>query len=213
MNISTDFGVWIAFILTMAVFSGVFKENLFFKIAESLFIGVSAGYFASVWFLSIMEPAFNDILENNQLLLIPVLSGFLLFLPSKKDKWNLSVIPAGFILLLYVAMNFVVYFEAYIYEMVFSSVIPLVVFNDNGSIVWDLTINSLVSVVGVVSVLVFLFSRQHSSSKSVRVVGNTGRFYLLVAMGTCFGYTLVSRIILLAGRVDFILRDFLGIAF
>ncbi len=213
MNISTDISIWIAAFLTIAVLSGVYKDNPFYKFAEAVFTGVSAGYFGCIWLLSVLMPAFDDIAAGQHLLIVPVLTGILVFFPQKKGKFSYHLVPAGFLVLVYAALNMMVYFEGFVYRMVFSSVNPLVVFDSKGMVAWDLTLNSIFSVVGVASTLVFLFSRRYSYSNSVRAVGNLGRFYVLVAIGACFGYTLVSRIILLTGRIDFIIGEFLGITF
>ena len=213
MNISMDLSIWIAAFLTIAVLSGVYKDNPVYKFVEALFIGVSAGYFACVWFMSVIITTFDDIATGKHLLIIPVLTGLLVFFPQRKGKFSYHLVPAGLLILVYAALNVTVYFEGFVYRMVFSSVNPLLVFNSDGSIAWDMTVNSIISVVGVASTLIFLFSRKYSYSNSVRAIGNVGRFYVLVAIGVCFGYTLVSRIILLSGRIDFIVREFLGITF
>src|SRR6185436_18657895 len=44
LHISTVFGVWIATGLTLFIFSFLYKDNPFYKFAEHLFVGVSAGY-------------------------------------------------------------------------------------------------------------------------------------------------------------------------
>ena len=43
MNISPDPWVWIAALLTVAIFSFLIKENPFYRVAEHLFVGVSNG--------------------------------------------------------------------------------------------------------------------------------------------------------------------------
>ena len=43
-HVSGDFGVWCAALLTLFIFSFLYKDNPFYKFAEHLFVGVSAGY-------------------------------------------------------------------------------------------------------------------------------------------------------------------------
>ena len=45
MNMSHDFGVWVAALLTLCVFSFLYKDNPLYKFAEHLFVGVSAAYY------------------------------------------------------------------------------------------------------------------------------------------------------------------------
>ena len=37
------FGAWVAAFLTLAIFSFLYKDNPFYKIAEHIFVGISAG--------------------------------------------------------------------------------------------------------------------------------------------------------------------------
>lgn len=215
MNISMNLSVWTAFVFTLAVFSGLYRENPLYKFAESVFIGVSAGYFASVWFFSVLIPVFDDTMNGDYILLVPVISGLLLFIPSdgQKKYSKFVFMPSVFIVMLYLAVNIPVYFQAYVYEMIRSSMIPLVSFAEDGNIRWDLTINAVVNIVGIISVLFFLVARHRKVNGFLSAAGETGRFYLLVAIGVSFGYTLVSRIILLMGRFDFVITDLLGFRF
>ena len=43
-------GIWIGAILTLGIFSFLYKDNPVYKITEAIFIGVSAGYYAIVYF-------------------------------------------------------------------------------------------------------------------------------------------------------------------
>ena len=49
-------GVWIAVFLTLSIFSFLYKDNPFYKIAEHIFVGVSAGYWMSIFFWTQIQP-------------------------------------------------------------------------------------------------------------------------------------------------------------
>lgn len=49
-------GAWIAVFLTLAIFSYLYKDNPFYKIAEHIFVGVSAGYWAAIYFWTQIQP-------------------------------------------------------------------------------------------------------------------------------------------------------------
>jgi len=49
-------GAWIAVFLTLAIFSFLYKDNPFYKLAEHLFVGVSAGYWMSMFFWTQIQP-------------------------------------------------------------------------------------------------------------------------------------------------------------
>ena len=44
------FGAWISVFLTLAIFSYLYDDNPFYKAAEHIFVGVSAGYWATTFF-------------------------------------------------------------------------------------------------------------------------------------------------------------------
>jgi hypothetical protein len=50
------FGVWLTVLLTLAIFSYLFNDNPFYKAAEHLFVGVSAGYWVATFFWTQVQP-------------------------------------------------------------------------------------------------------------------------------------------------------------
>ncbi len=208
MNILTDLGTIIALILTIAVFSGFFKPNPFYRFAESLLIGVSAGYFAAIWYFSIIKPAYQSAQNGDLLILIPLIAGFLLFIPSNSGKnySKLRLLPAAFIVIVTLAINIPIYFTAFLQEMIRTSVIPLFALDSNGNLQIDTTINSVLSIVCVISTLMFLVARHKNPGRFINITGEIGRFYVLIAIGSAFAYTLLSRLILFMGKIEFIIN-------
>ncbi|MBC8214090.1 MAG: hypothetical protein ISR90_01700 [Candidatus Marinimicrobia bacterium] len=49
-------GVWLAVLLTFSIFSYLYDDNPFYKAAEHLFVGVSAGYVAAISFWQQVQP-------------------------------------------------------------------------------------------------------------------------------------------------------------
>jgi len=56
LHVSTDLGTWIAAFLTLCAFSFLYKDNPFYKLAEHLFVGVSAGYYMILNFWTVIWP-------------------------------------------------------------------------------------------------------------------------------------------------------------
>ena len=207
MNIFSDIGTITALLLTLAVFSGFFKPNPVYRLAESLFIGVSAGYFAAIWYFSIIKPAYKSAIGGDLLILIPLLAGLLLFIPSNDTSYSkLRFLPAAFIVIVTTAINIPVYFTAFIQEMIRTSIIPLVSFDESGNLQTDMTINAVLSIVCVTSAMMFLVARHRNSNRFVNTTGEIGRFFILVAIGSAFAYTLLSRLILFMGKIEFIIN-------
>jgi hypothetical protein len=68
---------------------------------------------------------------------------------------------------------------------------------------------SLVIVIGVIATLVyFYFSKEHKG-----ILGGTakvGVWFIMIAFGAHFGYTVMGRVSLLIGRVQFLIQDWIG---
>ena len=56
MEFSTILGAWVAVFLTLGIFSYLYKDNPFYKMAEHLFVGVSAGYWTAIFFWTQIQP-------------------------------------------------------------------------------------------------------------------------------------------------------------
>jgi len=73
-----------------------------------------------------------------------------------------------------------------------------------------LTISGIITLIGVITTLVyFYFSTEHKGI--VGKVARTGTWFIMLAFGTGFGYTVMARVSLLIGRMQFLLHDWLGI--
>src|SRR5262249_36488135 len=59
-RVSHDGGVWLAAILTLFIFSFLYKDNPLYKFAEHLFVGVSAGYYIVLNFWTVVVPNLFD---------------------------------------------------------------------------------------------------------------------------------------------------------
>ncbi len=83
MSLDFIFGI-IAFLLTLMVFSYLIGDNLFFRIAIYIFVGVAAGYVAAVAFRQVILPdlltplVYGSSTEKITLAVPLLLSGFLL---------------------------------------------------------------------------------------------------------------------------------------
>ncbi len=56
MSSAHIFGAWLAVFLTLGIFSYLYKDNPFYRISEHLFVGVSAGYWTSIYFWTQIQP-------------------------------------------------------------------------------------------------------------------------------------------------------------
>ncbi|MCS7243599.1 MAG: hypothetical protein RMJ36_02540 [Candidatus Calescibacterium sp.] len=55
-NLSSDLLVWLSALLILAIYSFLYRDNLYYKLAEHLFVGVSAGYWFVLTYWSFIHP-------------------------------------------------------------------------------------------------------------------------------------------------------------
>lgn len=227
LHLSPELSVWLGAFLTLCVFSFLYKDNPFYRFAEHLFVGVSAGYYIILNFWTVIvpnlwEPLMRSIAsaggaggpgslflprlgDYRIFMLVPGILGLLLFtrLFGKigwLSRWALAVIIG-----VYAGIRTTGSAQADFVAQVQGSLQPLWIAGD----VWA-SLNAIIFTVGIVtSLLFFFYSREHKGS--LGVASRLGVFFLMVSFGAGYGYTVMSRISLLIGRFQFLFEDWLGL--
>ncbi len=211
-------GVWIGAILTLGIFSFLYKDNPFYKFSEALFVGVSAGYWFVVTFWQYFLPKLIDNLVLAYTLLtvegkidyhwVYLLGGglgilmLLRLLPTVGwlSRWSLA-----FIVGTTAGLQFTRYLESNGIKQVQATILPLIV---GGSL--NTTIGNIVIVVGTFCGLIyFFFSKEHKGAFGG--AARVGVWFLMITFGALFGYTVMSRMSLLIGRLDYLFSNWLGL--
>jgi hypothetical protein len=209
-------GVWIGAILTLGIFSFLYKDNPFYKFSESLFIGVSAGY----WFVVTFWQYFLPKLIDNLVLAYTVLVsqgkidyhwvyllggglGILMMLRLLPNVGWLSRWSLAFVVGTTAGLQFTRYLESNGIIQVKGTILPLIV---GGSL--NTTIGNIVIVVGTFCGLIyFFFSKEHKGAFGG--AARVGVWFLMITFGALFGYTVMSRMSLLIGRMDYLFGEWL----
>ncbi len=202
-----DIGTIIAGLLTLAIFSFLYRDNPVYKMAESLLIGVSIGYFLVITFdNTLMDALFEPLFVGSELgLVIPLVFGLLMFGRFYAKTSALSRIPIAVLIGSGAGAAIPAMLGARTLSQMSATVQPLL--TETG---W-LNISGLVVLAGVLCTLAyFYFSREHKGA--LGRVANAGTWFLMIFFGTTFGYTVMSRMSTLIGRVEFLLSDFLKLA-
>lgn len=213
---STEIGVWIAALLTLGIFSFLYKDNPVYKFCESLFVGTSAGYWAVTLFWDnihkkLYEQAIIASAEEAQYhLLIGGFLGFLMLLRLVPKIGWISRWPLAAIVGATAGLYMITYFVTKGLNQVAATIdIP----RTAGVIVWaewPALLGFLIIAIGTLTGLVyFYFSKEHKGIFGT--MARVGIWFLMITFGASFGYTVMSRMSLLIGRMDFLFRDWLGL--
>jgi len=193
-------GIWIAAFLTLSIYSFLYKDNPFYKLAEHLYVGMSAAYYVILVWSSDVKPMLIDRFVTNGtvhwMLLFPaILSALMLCRFVPQIAW-ISRWAIAFTIGMGAGIGLTMALQGYIIPQLQASIRPLN------------SVNNIILVVGVITTLAyFYFSVEHRGP--LKGTARLGMLFIMVALGASFGYTVMARLSLLIGRVYFLLHDWL----
>jgi len=223
---SRTVGNWLAALFTLCILSFLYGDNPLYKLAEAVFVGVSAAYWMVVGFWtgivqnlfsklapdlirSSLLPGLPESQQQELIYLVPLLLSVLMLMRLSPvggwvSRWALAFFigaTAGIRLLGYLQSDFI--------RQIQSTILPLVVVGTQG-FDFAASVQNLTIVVGVLSCLTyFFFSIEHRGV--VGGVSRLGIWFLMITFGAGFGYTVMGRIALMAQRLEFLADDWLWI--
>jgi hypothetical protein len=223
-------GIWIAAIFTLSIFSFLYRDNPFYRVAEAVVVGVSAGYWMVVGFWDVIIPnllgkLMPEFVKANFLpglnatgvewaYLVPLVFGIMLvWRLMPKGGW-ISLWPLAFIVGTTAGLRMVGYIEGDFLSQVSSSVIPVINpieapggGTDVMATIWA-SLKNVLLLAGILACLTyFFFSVEHKGG--VGKIARVGIWYLMITFGAAFGFTVMGRIALLAARLEFLFNDWL----
>jgi len=196
------FWTTVAALLTLSTFSFLYKDNPFYKFAEHLVVGVSAGYFTMILIVTSLWPKLVGELSNgNYIYIVPAILGVMMFFRFSKTRSWISRYPIAIYIGVGAALEMILQLQARVIEQLNATIQIAGAIQAEG---WTLSaVNDLIIIIGVVCGLAyFYFSKEHKG-----VFGGAatvGIWILMVGFGASFGYTVMARISLFIDRVQFL---------
>lgn len=202
-------GLWVAAIFTLAVFSFLYKENPLYRLAEHLVVGTSLGYSIVLTYQRVIYPRLIDPVSHgeNLLMIVPAILGLLYitrFFP--RIAW-LSRYPIAFLLGTSMGVAFPYDMQTFILRQIQSTMIPLY----TPGAPWFDTLGAVVIVFGTLAGLIYFFFSKPHRGPFFGFGSKVGIWLIMIGFGATFGFTVMGRISLLIGRVQFLLGDWLGL--
>lgn len=203
---SGDPWIWVGAVLTLMIFSFLYKDNPFYKFGEHLFVGVANGYYIVYYWHNALKPNLFEPLSAGQFLyVVPLLLGLLYFTRFiPRISW-LVRIPIGFTIGWGAGLSIPAYFQADVLRQLEGTVVTPATFSNTLHGIY-----AVIILIGVACTLIyFYFSREHKG-----VLGSAsklGIMFIMIGFGASFGYTVMARVSLLIGRIQFLLGPWLGL--
>ncbi|MCC6962082.1 MAG: hypothetical protein IT585_02410 [candidate division Zixibacteria bacterium] len=207
----STFGILLAGFLTLAIFSFLYKDNPIYRLAEHIFAGLSAGYYVGLVWQSVIIQQLADPISQHWaamqtgaggsghvgqiiMLIIAGVLGVLMFARFFPNMSWISRYPLAFVMGITAGIYLTSELHGRLLAQVSSTFIDL------------LNPLNIIIFVGVVTTLIyFYFSKEHVGALGVGA--RVGIWFIMVAFGAHFGYTVMARISLLIGRVQFLFID------
>jgi hypothetical protein len=192
----------LAAVLTLAIFSFLYRDNPVYKAAEHLFVGIAAGYFLALQYRQVFLPnLWNPLYRESDLIhLIPLALGALLFMRliprfSWLSRWSMGVLIGAFS-----GLQVIGFAQGDLVNQIGANILSL----NTGNAGENLT-NALLVVGLLASLFYFFFSTEHRGAAGA--IAKVGIWFLMISFGASYGFTVMARISLLIGRLQFLFFD------
>jgi hypothetical protein len=202
-------GIWTAAIFTLAVYSFLYKENPLYRLGEHLVVGISLGYFIVVTYTQVLKPRLIDpvVTDNQYILIVPALLGLLYitrFFP--RIAW-LSRYPMAFVMGTGMGFGFPRSMQSMVLKQLQATILPLY----EAGMPAEVVIGNVVLVLGTLAALIYFFFSKPHKGLFFGTGSRIGIWVIMIGFGATFGFTVMGRISLLIGRIQFLLNDWLGV--
>jgi len=196
--------IWVAALFTLAIFSFLYRDNPFYRLAEHIFAGLSAGYYIGlIWDSVIIQQLWEPMTTGSWWLFIPGLLGVLMFARlSSRISW-VSRISLAFVMGNTAGIFLITQLHGIVLPQIQNTMQAL-----GGTDGFASAMLAIVVVIGTISTLIyFYFSKEHKGI--LGVTAKVGIWFIMISFGAHFGYTVMGRISLLIGRVYFLALEWL----
>jgi hypothetical protein len=194
-------GLWVGWFLMLMIYSyPLYKENVSYRFAEHLFIGITLAITAITNFSNIMRMCVTPLMQGDILMIVPLILGLMIFTMLIPEYRWVSRYPIA----LMVGAGFGLGIRGTIKPNLQDAIIDTITAPPSGSCLIDWFNYIWVAVGLVCSILYFMLTFEHSGA--LKAPTRIGRLFLMIALGGYFGNTVLFRFTMLTGRAQFFLQ-------
>ncbi len=203
------FGMWIAALLTIMVYSYLLGDNPLYRVAEHILVGSATGYAVVVVYHHVLYPKlFTHLVgeKSSPIYFLPLLLGLLLLTKGRASLAWLGNTSMAFIFGVGAALIVSGALVGTLRPQVEYTMLSLnpADYPDYG---WERAIDSLIIIIGTVGTLLyFYFTVREGCIKvaPIRFLAGIGRWTITIALGAIFAHVIMARVSLLISRVQFL---------
>lgn len=196
---STDIWVWISSILSLCIFSFLWKDSLAYRMAQNIFLGIGAGHGLAIAFRSLRNSLFYPLFYEKRLtLIIPLILVVLLYTKLIPKLEYLSRISLAFPIGLGAGIILRSTISGQLFPQVAATLLTLN------------SINNIIIVVGTFCVTYyFLFTIK--PRRNTQPISKIGIYLMMVTFGLSFATSVAANTAIYLGFLQNIFGTWLGI--
>jgi hypothetical protein len=193
-------GLWVGAVLTVAIYSYMlYKENPLYRLAEHIYIGIAFAVTAVVAVQNTNRIAVTPLLNGQYVFIIPILLGLGMYTVFvEKYRWMSRYSIAtliGVMLGVVTTGNLVPNIISQINSTITAP---------SGTTLMDWLNFFYVGIGTICALCYFLFTREHTGVLAPTT--RLGRLVIMVGLGVMFGNTVLFRMSMLSGRIEYLLQ-------
>lgn len=199
------FAIWTAVFFTLGIYTLLYKENPWYRTAESAYLGVAVGY-GVAFDLRYLRDQWGGQWSTSPIMMVlyglALLIGLMWYFRFTKKyffiyRWPLAIIVGTGIGM---ALRTVI-FAQFITQITDQARTALWVAGDPLK-----TFNNILLIIMVPCVLLyFWFTGKQREATPMKVVDKIARYTMMAGFGSAFGYTVLTRYAMFIGRAQFLL--------
>ena len=191
-------GMWLGVALSLFIFSFLYKDNPLYKLAEHIFVGVSAGYWMCIGYWQVLHP--NLILRLQagdwRYGAAAIMGVMLLMRIYPRWAW-MGRWPLAFMVGIFAGYNIVYTMQAQVLRQIEATILPLW----GAGLTWYQWLINLIVVGGTLCALLYFYFSKEQRGPLWGRAARVGIWVLMVSLGAAFGCTVMARLSLFIGRV------------
>lgn len=220
--------IWLAAIVTLAIYSYLWNDNKLYRMILNVMIGLGVGYNFVVMWKNVLGPLWWDPMMTGfgairrgfapgsagaLWILVGLLGTLWYFQFSRRYLWLSRIVigmtlgaGAGMAFKQQLLLNAPQITDSFRPLIARANGSPLLPASASPVSLW-MSLNNIIFVGTIVCVMVyFLFSFEHKSAP-MRATARTGRWLLMISFGAFFGNTVMTRMAVFLERLQFLMKD------
>ncbi len=204
--------LWAAALVTLGVYTILYRENPISRLFEHIFVGLSAGYLiVFIWTQNLEGKWWKPMIHEGRWYWVfaPIVGLLFYFIYSRRLLW-LARLVMGLLFGTAAGYFFREFFPIYS-PQIYACFKPLRADAEMG---WGhVILHHWLFVIILLTVMSYFFFAVPHEGRAGRALGRSallGRWFLMIAFGAMFGNTVMARVSLFIGRMQFLLNEWVG---